>query len=62
MIRFRDGEPVGIFYSQHRDGAAFDWDDQSISKSGGRVRTGLYPLLGTFPSLFCLSNIRPMCM
>lgn len=41
MIRFQDGEPVGIYYSQHRDGAAYDWDDESISKTDDRVHSGL---------------------
>ncbi|KAM5354828.1 hypothetical protein ACJ41O_001474 [Fusarium nematophilum] len=36
MIRFRDGKPVGIFYSQHVDGRAFEWDDPEISKLDGR--------------------------
>ncbi|KAH7130944.1 vacuolar protein sorting-associated protein 62 [Dactylonectria macrodidyma] len=36
MIRFRDGKPTGIFYSQHVDGMAYDWDDETISKTDGR--------------------------
>lgn len=39
MIRFSNGEPIGIYYSQHRDGAAFDWEDEKISKSNDRVRS-----------------------
>ena len=42
MIRFQDGEPVGIYYSQHRDGAAYDWNDERISKTGVRVRATFY--------------------
>jgi hypothetical protein len=37
MIRFQDGEPQGIFYSQHRDGTAYQWDDEAVSKQDGRV-------------------------
>ncbi|KAE9973182.1 hypothetical protein EG328_004524 [Venturia inaequalis] len=36
MIRFRDGVPTGIYYSQHRDGQAFDWDDEGIQKENNR--------------------------
>jgi len=38
MIRFRNGKPVGIYFSQHRDGKAYDWDDPVLSKTDGRVR------------------------
>lgn len=38
MVRFENGEPVGIWYSQHRDGSAYDWDDTTVSKTDGRVR------------------------
>ena len=37
MVRFRDGEPSGIYYSQHRDGAAYEWDDDGLSLRDGRV-------------------------
>lgn len=37
MIRFHDGEPIGIYYSQHRDGASYQWDDEAVSKQDGRV-------------------------
>ncbi|KAJ9130976.1 Vacuolar protein sorting-associated protein 62 [Pleurostoma richardsiae] len=33
MVRFQDGKPVGIFYSQHVDGAAYDWNDPLLSKT-----------------------------
>jgi hypothetical protein len=36
MIRFRDGNPIGIYYSQHTDGRAYDWDDETLSKDNGR--------------------------
>ncbi|KXH47425.1 vacuolar protein sorting-associated protein 62 [Colletotrichum simmondsii] len=36
MIRFRDGKPTGIYYSQHVDGASFNWDDSAITKTDGR--------------------------
>ncbi|CAI0649747.1 unnamed protein product [Colletotrichum noveboracense] len=38
MVRFRDGKPTGIYFSQHVDGAAYDWDDSTISKIDERVR------------------------
>jgi hypothetical protein len=38
MIRFRDGKPVGIYYSQHTTGQAFDWSSNDFSKEDGRVR------------------------
>ncbi|OLN97839.1 putative vacuolar protein sorting-associated protein TDA6-like protein 1 [Colletotrichum chlorophyti] len=36
MIRFRDGKPVGIYFSQHVDGAAYSWDSPKLTKSDGR--------------------------
>ncbi|KAF2845704.1 hypothetical protein T440DRAFT_260367 [Plenodomus tracheiphilus IPT5] len=36
MIRFRDGKPTGIYYSQHGDGRAYEWDDTELSKQDGR--------------------------
>lgn len=32
MIRFRDGLPTGIYYSQHSDGRAFNWDSEALHK------------------------------
>lgn len=37
MVRFRDGDPVGIFYSQHAGGAGYEWDDPTLSITDGRV-------------------------
>ncbi|KAK1255589.1 hypothetical protein MKX07_007848 [Trichoderma sp. CBMAI-0711] len=31
MIRFRDGKPIGIWYSQHVSGAAYEWDHETLS-------------------------------
>ncbi|OHE92133.1 vacuolar protein sorting-associated protein 62 [Colletotrichum orchidophilum] len=36
MIRFRDGKPTGIYYSQHVDGASLSWDDSTLTKMDGR--------------------------
>ncbi|KHN96685.1 vacuolar protein sorting-associated protein 62 [Metarhizium album ARSEF 1941] len=36
MIRFRDGKPNGIYYSQHSGGAAYDWDHEQLSMKDGR--------------------------
>ncbi|KAI5457680.1 hypothetical protein BGZ63DRAFT_393472 [Mariannaea sp. PMI_226] len=33
MVRFHNGTPVGIYYSQHMDGAAYNWDDSKLSKT-----------------------------
>lgn len=39
MVRFREGKPVGIYFSQHIDGAAYDWDDWGLNVTeDGRVR------------------------
>jgi hypothetical protein len=38
MVRFRDGKPNGIYYSQHSGGAAYDWDHADLSMKDGRVR------------------------
>lgn len=37
MIRFRDGKPTGIYYSQHADGSAYQWDDADLSMENERV-------------------------
>ncbi|KAH6962432.1 hypothetical protein BKA56DRAFT_560182 [Ilyonectria sp. MPI-CAGE-AT-0026] len=36
MVRFRDGKPTGIYYSQHSSGAAYDWNDTDLSLEDGR--------------------------
>nr|XP_036575296.1 vacuolar protein sorting-associated protein 62 [Colletotrichum truncatum]KAF6781849.1 vacuolar protein sorting-associated protein 62 [Colletotrichum truncatum] len=36
MVRFRDGKPVGIYYSQHDGGAGYKWNDPKITKTDGR--------------------------
>ncbi|TWU72786.1 hypothetical protein ED733_003771 [Metarhizium rileyi] len=36
MIRFRDGKPNGIYYSQHLGGAAYDWNHTALSLKDGR--------------------------
>ncbi|KAL0767044.1 hypothetical protein CaCOL14_010615 [Colletotrichum acutatum] len=36
MIRFQDGKPTGIYYSQHVDGASFNWDNAALTKTDGR--------------------------
>lgn len=37
MIRFRDGKPTGIYFSQHSDGAAYKWDDAGLAIEDERV-------------------------
>ncbi|POS73094.1 vacuolar protein sorting-associated protein 62 [Diaporthe helianthi] len=36
MVRFRDGNPTGIYFSQHSDGAAYKWNDPALSKEDER--------------------------
>ncbi|KAF4777727.1 hypothetical protein HER10_EVM0006482 [Colletotrichum scovillei] len=36
MIRFHDGKPTGIYYSQHSSGSAYKWDDKALSVENGR--------------------------
>lgn len=43
MVRFRDGKPNGIYYSQHSGGAAYDWDHADLSMKDGRVRKPWQP-------------------
>lgn len=52
MIRFKDGQPEGIYYSQHRDGASYSWDHSVLSKQDGRV----CDLNNSFGSIFILTN------
>jgi hypothetical protein len=37
MVRFRDGEPTGIYFSQHSSGNALKWEDRGLSREGERV-------------------------
>jgi hypothetical protein len=37
MIRFKDGKPTGIYYSQHAAGRAYDWSSEQLSKENGRA-------------------------
>lgn len=37
MVRFRDGIPVGIYYSQHEGGSAYSWDDSHLEIQDDRV-------------------------
>lgn len=38
MIRFKNGKPTGIYFSQHTSGDACDWEDAAcFSKQGDRV-------------------------
>lgn len=51
MVRFHNGKPTGIYYSQHRDGAAYNWDDQAISKTDDRpVVYSAYGSHANYPS------------
>ncbi|KAI7780542.1 hypothetical protein LA080_015943 [Diaporthe eres] len=36
MVRFRDGKPTGIYFSQHSDGAAYKWSDAALSMEDER--------------------------
>lgn len=37
MVRFRGGKPVGIYYSQHEGGTAYDWDASELTLEDERV-------------------------
>jgi hypothetical protein len=37
MVRFRDGDPTGIYFSQHSSGHALKWEDRGLSREGERV-------------------------
>jgi hypothetical protein len=37
MVRFKHGEPTGIYYSQHVSGEVYKWDDEKLEKDSGRV-------------------------
>ncbi|KAM0665132.1 hypothetical protein ACQRIU_005393 [Beauveria bassiana] len=45
MVRFRGGRPTGIYYSQHSDGAAYDWHDERVMLKDGRPY--VYSALGS---------------
>lgn len=36
MVRFRGGKPVGIYYSQHEGGTAYEWDASELTLEGER--------------------------
>ncbi|CAG9948541.1 unnamed protein product [Clonostachys rosea f. rosea IK726] len=46
MIRFKNGEPTGLFYSQHDGGASFDWNDHTVSKKD-EIRPFVYSAYGS---------------
>jgi hypothetical protein len=59
MVRFLDGKPTGVYYSQHESGSAYEWDDPSISIRAGRVRPtliALYKMMVRF-----LTKYSPAC-
>lgn len=37
MVRFYDGKPTGIYFSQHSDGSIYDWDDTALTVEFERV-------------------------
>lgn len=37
MVRFKNGEPTGIYYSQHVSGEVYKWDDKKLEKESERV-------------------------
>lgn len=51
MIRFHNGEPTGIYYSQHRDGTSYQWNDEAVTKQDGRVS-------GSFGESFLDGNLH----
>ncbi|KAH7251283.1 amino acid permease-domain-containing protein [Fusarium tricinctum] len=36
MVRFHNGTPVGVYYSQHVDGVGYKWDDSTVNITNGR--------------------------
>lgn len=36
MIQFHDGQPTGIYYSQHEEGSAYNWGDRALSTDNSR--------------------------
>ncbi|KAM3519925.1 hypothetical protein MY4038_009625 [Beauveria bassiana] len=48
MVRFRGGRPTRIYYSQHSDGAAYDWHDERVMLKDGRPY--VYSALGSHAS------------
>ncbi|CAF3491548.1 unnamed protein product [Fusarium graminearum] len=36
FVRFRDGKPTGIYYSQHSSGAAYNWNEEGLSLRNDR--------------------------
>lgn len=55
MVRFRDGKPTGIYYSQHSSGAAYQWNDTRLSLEDERVS---FPSQATRESYCQVSNTR----
>lgn len=37
MIRFQDGKPTGIYFSQHSDGESYKWNDAALVMEDERV-------------------------
>lgn len=55
MVRFRDGKPTGIYYSQHSSGAAYEWNDTRLSLEDERV--SLYHSLRTSDPIMYLTHV-----
>lgn len=53
MIRFRDGKPTGIYFSQHSGGAAYEWDDTALTVEHERVS-----LLQHIQPTVCMLNLK----
>lgn len=63
MVRFRNGKPAGIYYSQHRDGAAYDWDDKELTIMDERV-CEYYPSMDHISDIVlarCIQRLRLSC-
>lgn len=52
MVRFRDGKPTGIYFSQHSDGSVYDWIDSTLTIENERVR-----FIMMWPSLTCVLEL-----
>lgn len=57
MIRFLNGVPQAIFYSQHSDGEAFAWS--AVAKNG--VRPIVYSAGGSHANYATTYTFEPCC-
>lgn len=51
MVRFQDGEPTAVWYSQHSNGEAFTYEAVEKFQNGSRVSSSILPTTHIYPQI-----------